>query len=170
MQSITGIFSTPEGTRRAAERLRAAGIPDDEITILLPNTSEREADRKVPTEDGESPGMGAAVGGTVGAAVGLATASLVLPGLGPILVAGALAAAGGGALGNLLEENLTRGLPHDELRRYMASLRDGRSVVVVVTPSDEHAEKARSVLQGAGAEKVDAAREDWMSGLRQSAP
>jgi hypothetical protein len=170
MQSITGIFSSPTGARRAADRLRAAGVPGDQLTILFPNTSERDADREVPTEDAESPGMGAALGGTVGAAVGLATASLVLPGLGPILVAGALAAAGGGALGNLFEEKLTAGLPHDELRRYMAAVRDGRSVVVVVTDSDAHAETARSALEGAGAEKVDAAREDWMSGLRQSAP
>jgi hypothetical protein len=168
MQSITGTFTTPEGARRAADRLRAAGIPEGEITILFPGTTERDASRKIPTEDGESPGMGAAVGGAVGAAVGLATASLVLPGLGTILVAGALAAATGGALGNLFEEKLTGGLPHDELRRYLATVRDGRSVVVVVTDSDSRDEAAHSVLQSAGAEKVDAARDDWMSGLRDT--
>jgi outer membrane lipoprotein SlyB len=170
MQSVTGIFATAQGARRGADRLRAAGIPDHQVTILFPHSPDRDADRRVPTEDAESPGMGAAVGGTVGAAVGLATASLVLPGLGTILVAGALAAAGGGAIGSHLEEQLTRGLPHDELRRYLAAVRDGRSVVVVVTDSDARADAARSVLEGAGAETVDAAREDWMSGLTQSAP
>ena len=162
MQSITAIFATPEGARRAVDRLRAAGVPADQITILFPHTSERAAERTVPTEDAESPGMGAAVG--------LATASLVLPGLGTILVAGALAAAGGGAIGSQLEEKLTRGLPHDELHRYVAAVRDGRSVVVVVTDSDERADAARSVLEATGAENVDAARDDWMSGLRETAP
>jgi hypothetical protein len=170
MQSVTGIFTRPEGARRAADRLRAAGIPENQITILFPDTPARDANRRVPTEDAESPGMGAAVGGAVGAAVGLATASLVLPGIGPILVAGALAAAGGGALGSHLEEKLTGGLPRDELRRYIAALREGRSVLVVVTDSDERADAARSVLETSSAEKVDAAREDWMSGLTQSAP
>jgi outer membrane lipoprotein SlyB len=170
MQSVTGIFTTAEGARRAADRLRAAGIPEHQLTILFPHTPERDADRRVPTEDAESPGMGAAVGGAVGAAVGLATASLVLPGIGTILVAGALAAAGGSALGSHVEEKLTGGLPHDELRRYVASLGDGRSVLVVVTDSDERADTARSILETSSAQKVDAAREDWMSGLTQSPP
>jgi len=170
MQSVTGIFTSPEGARRAADRLRSAGIPENQITMLCPHTVERDAERRVPTEDAESPGMGAALGGTIGAAVGLATASLVLPGIGTILVAGALAAAGGGALGSAFEEKLTRGLPQDELHRYVATLREGRSVLVVVTDSDERADMARSILETSTAQKVDAAREDWMSGLTQSSP
>jgi outer membrane lipoprotein SlyB len=173
METVTAIFTSPEGARRAAERLRAAGVPAEHIICLWPGTSGREVERKVPTEDAEQPGLGAAVGGAVGGAVGLATASLVLPGVGPIVVAGLLAAGiagatAGGVIGDNVEEALTRGLPRDELPLYKAALRRGKSVVVITAADDDEAERARSTLRAANAESVDAARDDWMVGLRDT--
>ncbi|HWS53476.1 MAG TPA: hypothetical protein VN228_05095, partial [Pyrinomonadaceae bacterium] len=81
---------------------------------------------------------------------------------------GAGGAAAGAAAGDTLEDNLARGLPHDELFVYEHALRCGRSVVIVLGDSDEQAEAARQVLGQSGAESLDAAREDWWVGLRDA--
>jgi hypothetical protein len=131
-----------------------------------------EAARKVPTDGTESPGMGGAVGGVVGGALGLATANLVLPGVGLITVAGMLAAgaagaASGHAAGETLERKLGTGLPRDELEVYTAALRRGRAVVVAGGDTEDEMKEIRQAFEESGAESVDAAREDWLVGLRE---
>jgi hypothetical protein len=115
--------------------------------------------------------MGAAVGGVLGAAVGLSTAAVALPGVGPIVVAGLLAAgaagaAGGAIVGDRLEDALGGGLPRDELALYEAALRRGRSVAAVSVESDDEVRRVRGILTEAGAETVDPARNDRLTGLR----
>jgi hypothetical protein len=170
MQTVVGIFASSAAASDALERLRRAGIRRDRVSILVPGTPERDVERRVPTDEGEPPGMGAAVGGVLGGAVGLSTAALVLPGVGPIVVAGLLAAgvagaAGGAVVGDKVEDELSNGLPHDELPIYERALKRGRSVVVAAVDDDAEAERARSAFRAAGAESVDAARDRWMTGV-----
>ncbi|MBC7928969.1 MAG: hypothetical protein H7Z38_00185, partial [Rubrivivax sp.] len=101
---------------------------------------------------------------------------LLIPGVGPILAAGivgaALLGAGGAAtgaaVGGKLEDSMARGLPHDELFVYEDALRRGRSVVIVVADDEPQTETVRGVIGQAGAESVDAARENWWVGLRDA--
>jgi hypothetical protein len=170
MQTVVGIFASSAAASDALERLRRAGIRRDRVSILVPGTPERDVERRVPTDEGEPPGMGAAVGGVLGGAVGLSTAALVLPGVGPIVVAGLLAAgvagaAGGAVVGDKVEDELSNGLPRDELPIYERALKRGRSVVVAAVDDDAEAERARSAFRAAGAESVDAARDRWMTGV-----
>jgi len=174
MQSVVGIFTSSGTACGAVDALARAGLSREHIGLLMPGTLPREVERRVPPEDAESPGMGAAVGGVIGGAVGLSAAAIVLPGVGPLVLAGLLAAgvagtAGGAALGDSLEDVLSGGVPHDELRVYEQALRRGRSIVVVLIDGDGEAESAREALRGAGAETVDAARRDWRTGLRYAA-
>jgi hypothetical protein len=83
-------------------------------------------------------------------------------------VLGAGGAATGAAVGGSLEDSMARGLPHDELFVYEDALRRGRSVVVAVADDDARADTARGIISQAGAESVDAAREDWWVGLRDA--
>ena len=181
MESIVGIFNSLADGRRAAAMLRTLGITEDRITVLSPHTPQTEIEAQIPTTDTEQPGMGQAMGGTVGAALGVAggvaVASLLVPGVGPVLAFGILGAAmlmgaGGGAVGALagdaLEKTMADGLPHDEVYVYEDALRRGRSVVIAFADGDQIAENARAELARAGAESVDAAREDWWIGLRDA--
>lgn len=184
MESIAGIFNSLADARRAAAILRTLGIPEDRITVLTPHTSEAEIEASVPTDDSEQPGMGKALGGTVGAAMGVAggatagavVASLLVPGVGPVIALGLLGAAllgAGGATvgavaGDALEKAMADGLPHDELYVYEDALRRGRSVVVAFADDELIAENARAELARAGAETVDAARAEWWIGLRDA--
>jgi hypothetical protein len=63
---------------------------------------------------------------------------------------------------------MAQGLPGDELLVYEDALRRGRSVVVVTPENNEQEKIARGVLEAAGAETIDRAREMWWLGLRDA--
>jgi hypothetical protein len=123
--------------------------------------------------------MGKAVGGVVGGAAGMglgaAAASLLIPGVGPVVATGVLAwalfgaggAVGGAIAGGALEEKLSRGLPKDELYLYEDALRRGHSVVFALVDEDEVG-RTRAALDAQGAESLDAARESWWVGIRDA--
>src|SRR6202050_4113274 len=146
MKSVVGIFGERLEAERGAKMLDAAGIARSRIAVLTPQSTEQEI-AAVPTMDAEQPGMGVALGATVGGAVGLASgvtlgalASVLIPGVGPILAigfaAGALGFVGGGALGGKLDNSLSDGLPQEELYVYEDALRQGRSVGSAVGEND----------------------------------
>ena len=183
MQTVVGIFTSQAAAERAAERLCTLGMPRERISFLIPGTSNAQLEQ-VPTTETEQPGMGAAlggvVGGTIGASGGLLTPAVIsalVPGVGTVtaigltalslvgLVGGALA---GAAAGGALEDTMSDGLPRDELYIYEDALRQGRSVLIVLTEDAAQAEVARAALVQAGAESLDAARDRWWLGMRDA--
>jgi hypothetical protein len=108
--------------------------------------------------------------------LGAAAASLIVPGVGPVLaigtaaavLAGAGGAAGGAALGDYFDESATSGIPTDELYLYKDALRKGRSVLIVPVDSEQQGDQIGAVLFASGAETLDAARESWWIGLRDA--
>ncbi len=169
MQAVVGIFANIQEARRAGQDVFRA-VPAVRVRLVSPSASDDEIDT-LPTDEGEQPGMGAAVGGVVGGAVGAALASLLAPPVGATAVVGiaggALLGVGSGALaGEALEATLSLGVPRDELLVYQEAVRRGRSLVVVVSETVEEADAVRETLAAAGAQSVDAAREDWSVGLR----
>jgi hypothetical protein len=151
MEAIAGVFASAHAAERAILALRERGLNGSRTTLLCPGTSEVEAAREVPTDGTESPGMGGAVASVVGGALGLATASLVLPGVGPITVAGMLAAgaagaASGHAVGETIERKLGTVLPRDELEVYADALRRGRAVVVAGGDTTNEVERIRATF------------------------
>ena len=184
MESIVGIFNSLTDAKRGAAILESLGIPRKRISVLAPGTSEADVEKHVLTTETEQPGMGSALGATVGGAMGVAggfsagaaAASILVPGVGPVLAFGIIGAAllgtGGAAAGSLageaLEEGIYHGLPHDELFVYEDALRRGRTVVIALADDEETAQKARAELLHAGAESVDTARHEWWIGLRDA--
>jgi hypothetical protein len=180
MQPVVGIFLSRFDAFRAVENVRALGVSAEKINILTPGSSDRQA-AAVPVSDTEQPGMGAAIGTLVGGSVGgaggfgagAALASLLVPGVGPILAGGLLGmsllglsgAAGGAAAGGAIEETIS-GIPRDELYVYEDALRQGRTIVIAEADDDLHSDAVRQALVEAGAETIDAARQQWWIGLR----
>jgi hypothetical protein len=184
MNTVAGIFQSRSDAERAIESLRALGLSDENLSLLAPGTTEPEAESEVPTSDTEQPGMGNALGGLVGGAMGAAggmtlgaaAASLLVPGVGPIMAAGIIGAAlfgaggaaAGMAAGGALEGQIAHGLPHDELFVYEDALRQGRTVVLVQLEAEGQVYAVQGALSEAGAESIDAARESWWVGLRDA--
>ena len=183
MESVAGILASREKAEQAVNEIKVL-VPEKRVVLLMPHTSADEAESAVKTTDAEATGIGKALGGTVGGALGAASgatlgaaaASLLVPGVGPVMALGILGAAvlglggaaTGAALGDVAEEGLEEGLPRDELFIYEDALRKGRSVVIAFPADDDIADQVRQVFARLGAESIDAAREDWWLGLRDA--
>ena len=163
------MFESGASAHAAARRLPDA-VPAARVWLLGPKASLEQLER-LPTDEGEQPGMGAAVGGVVGAASAMSVATLVLPPAGVIAVLGLagsalLGAAAGMKAGDRLEDVLGQGVPRDELRFYEDELRRGHSLVVAVVDDEAQADVVREVLRADGSARIDPAREDWSVGIR----
>ena len=181
MEIVTGVFDTHELAVNAVHELQKLGLGNNQIGLVSPHDKTARPVR-VPVTDTEDSGMGkamgAAVGGAMGAAggatLGLAAASILVPGVGPVLAFGLLGAAllgGTGAavgavVGDALEEGLGEGIPHEDIYLYEDALRHGRSVVVVYANEGKQTDDVREVLEKAGAANLDDLREDWWAELR----
>jgi hypothetical protein len=116
--------------------------------------------------------MGAVLGGAVGASTGLTLgsvlASLMVPGVGPIMAAGLGAAAvlglggavAGGELGNAAEKDLDAGVPRDDVFFYRELLKRGRSLVIVNTEHENEYASAKDAIAQGGGEDVTTARHE----------
>lgn len=185
MRTVVGIFASRTDAEHAVDRLRALGITEEHINYLTPGSSTAQLD-DVPTTDAEQPGVGKVLGGVVGGAtgasgglLGAAIASVFVPVVGPVTAIGLAAAAllgvggavAGVAAGGALDNALSGGLPKDELFVYADALRQGRTILIVLTDEATEAtetERVQEVLAHAGAESVDAARERWWLGVRDA--
>lgn len=182
MKTAVGIFYSHAAASQAVEGLRAIGIADECLNLLVPGDTETPLD-DVPTREGEQPGMGGAlggvVGGTLGASGGLFATALVsalVPGIGSVTAIGLAVAAlfgAGGAVtgvvaGDALENALSAGLPKDELFVYEHALEQGYTVLIALTEdASQHAE-ALQVLEASRAESLDAARDKWWIGMHDA--
>jgi hypothetical protein len=178
LQAVTGVFSSQAEAERAVKALRTTVVPSDKITLLTPGDIRRELD-SVPVNSAEQPGMGKAIGAVLGAAGGMSTGALVaavIPGVGLVTAIGILGtailtAAGAGvgaAAGDSLENRMTDGLPEDEIFLYEDALRKGRTVVIVFAEDETIATSVRERFTAEGAEAIDAARQQWWTGLRSA--
>lgn len=181
MEAVTGVFETRSAAERALADVHNAGIPSDKITLLTPGTVDQvnKEVRSVPTDTTEQPGMANAMGALLGGGVGFTGGSVLMalvPGLGPItalglLGAGILGAAGatvGANVAGHIEKASYEGLPEDEIFVYEDALRRGHSVVIALADNSGAASVVRDLLKRDGAESVDAAREQWWTGLRSA--
>jgi uncharacterized protein with PIN domain len=181
MEAVTGVFQTRETAERALSDVRNAGIAEGKVTLLTPGTVDHvdKEVREIPTDTAEQPGMANAMGALLGGGIGLTGGSVLMaliPGLGPVtalglLGAGILGAAGatiGGTAAGRIENASYQGLPEDEIFVYEDALRRGRSVIVALADNEGQASAIRDRLKQDGAESVDAAREQWWTGLRSA--
>src|ERR1700676_1273689 len=167
MIPVVGVFNSRYDLQHALRELEPLGIARTNVKVLTPEFSNEDLEA-IPTSQGEQPGMvktiGAVAGGALGLGLGEVVASLLVPGVGPVLAIGLaggalLGSITGGALGGSLEKSIFSGLPEDELFIYEDALRQGRALIFVAAEDEKQAAAARDVLEGAGAESIDRARE-----------
>jgi hypothetical protein len=160
--TVVGVFETREQAERAVEELRRLGFSDDALALVVHHPKRgvvevtdldaAEAARvSGESKAGEGTVAGAVTGGILG---GLMALPALIPGVGPVLSFGTLAAAlfgvaagaaGGGIVGALIGEDF----PEPEARFYERELKAGR-VLVGVRAGERFAE-AVEALRRAGA-------------------
>jgi hypothetical protein len=152
--TVVGLFERHGDAERAIGDLTAAGFTQDRIGIAARDATTRDRlgeSTGVEAHDlGAKVGAGALVGGAVGA-----LASLLIPGLGPVLAAGTLGAvltgAGIGAgVGGLVGALTAWGVSEEDARHFEQGFTRGGTLVTV--HADARAAEARNILRAAGAD------------------
>jgi hypothetical protein len=180
---ISGLFDTREQASVAITELRAAGIPEADIGLAANNAGGGYSDATTTSDAAADAGAGAGVGAAVGGLGGLLTGLgiMAIPGVGPVVAAGWLAATAagavtgavvGGAAGGLVGSMTERGIERNDAQVYAEGVRRGGSLVTV-TVDDEDIETARAILQRGSVDvrtREQANRDDGWSGFDESAP
>lgn len=152
-ERVFGMFSSSEDAIQAIRALQAAGFESDRIGIAMQDRAvQAEVIDATGSEAAEGAKTGAVSGGVVGGLIGL-LGSLVIPGLGPIVVGGLLAStltgAGVGALtGGLIGALIGAGASREEAEHFDAGFRSGGTLVTIDAAGRES--EARAILTEAG--------------------
>jgi hypothetical protein len=156
-RTAVGVFDRAEDADRGARALQAQGFAADDISVVCKGS---DSAPPVGAEETKS-GAGTAAGASAGAVIGglAALAALAIPGIGPLVAVGPLAAAlggaaAGGALGGLVGSFAGLGIPTDHAERYEAAIRSGGIFVAVKTADEAAADRAGGVLKQHGARLV----------------
>lgn len=98
-QTLTGLFDRYDDARRAVQDLEAAGVAHGDVSLVANDVRGAHRDELDPAaqDAGAGAGIGAAVGGLGGLLAGLGL--IAIPGIGPVVAAGWLAATAAGAAG-----------------------------------------------------------------------
>jgi hypothetical protein len=156
---ILGLFDTPAGAAAAARELRNLGIPRDRVSIVAQN---HDAEGDLAQASGASPGSEiedsrlASRLGELGAHL-IAAVAVVLPGIGPIVADGPLAAGLGEADGHLAG-GVGRALEHAGLSSAVAEDWERRvnsgAVIVGAHTTTAATDDVRAALTRGGASNV----------------
>ena len=171
-KTVIGLMENLGAAQRTVRELVDGGIPRDDIGFManerhaVPSTAALNESEGSHTASGAlmGAGTGAAVGGIAGLA--LAFAPLAIPGIGPILAAGpiaaALAGAGIGAVAGGLIGGLTKlGVPEEEAHYYAEAVRRGGILVTVAADSAAQADLAVVIMKRHGALDIDQRATEW---------
>lgn len=151
--TVTGLFDHYSDAALAVDELRAAGISEDDISIVSNNADGRYKDSDVGEDAGTGAGIGAAVGGVGGLLTGLGI--MAIPGVGPVVAAGWLAATAagavtgavvGGAAGGLIGALTDSGVDERDAHVYAEGVRRGGTLVTAKVDEGRAAE-AEAILQ-----------------------
>lgn len=178
MKTLVASYPDFETARAAVDELVEARFERSQISIIAADADGRfseypagelavgGADAGVEPDGSDvasGAGIGAAIGGIGGLLLGLAV--LPIPGVGPVLAAGpiaaALAGAGlGAAAGGLLGALTELGVSEEEAGAYAESVRRG-DVLVTATVPDVSADQADRILERAGRADMAERTAEW---------
>lgn len=160
-----GVFSNQQDLSNALHELRDAGFPMDKVSVISKDTRTNEiagSDVRDPDDNKADDGAkkGAIAGGTLGGLTGLLVGlgALAIPGIGPVMLAGATATAIattlsgtaiGAAAGGLIGALIGLGIPEDRARVYSDRVSHGDHLVIV-DGTDDDIRRAEAILSRRG--------------------
>lgn len=167
MKTVVGLFDTFAEAQNVVQDLVDSGFSRENISIVANDANGEYAtyDSEGDVADGAmaGAGTGALVGGVLGLLVGVG--ALAIPGVGPVLAAGPLAAtltgAGIGAVaGGLLGALVDLGVPEEDAHYYTEGVRRGGALVTVAA-DDARADDAIAIMNRHGAVDLDERSSSW---------
>jgi uncharacterized protein (TIGR02271 family) len=175
-KTIVGLFDDFTTAQRVVQELVDAGVGRTDISIVA---NDAKGEYKQYRADGssaaEGAGAGAVGGGVLGGVLGLlvGVGALAIPGIGPVLAAGPLAAAlgtagastlvgagVGAATGGLIGGLIGLGIPEEDANMYAEGVRRGGTLVTAKV-SDDMADRAAQIMEADGTVDIDTAGATW---------
>jgi hypothetical protein len=164
--TVAGVFDAQDDAQRALNELKEAGFTPDQVSVVAKDT--RETQTMVEGSDmagaeTTGAGTGALLGGILGGAAGwlVGIGALAIPGIGPIVAAGALATTLGGAAvgavaGGLIGALVGAGIPEEDARTYETHVKEGRILITAQATDAQHAQAAHDAFDRYGGSDVRA--------------
>ena len=168
-KTVIGLFASESAAQEAIANLRKKGYTENEINLVQKDnrsSGSRGTGSPGMTNGTSSKDLGLATGGvtdgvtsgaTWGGLAGLAlgAGALAVPGVGPLLAAGPIAAAlTGAATGGIAGGLIDWGIPAERGQHYENRVKQG-DLLAVVKVSDSKANEAASILRNNGAKDVE---------------
>ncbi|MBM7323254.1 hypothetical protein EYD00_24530 (plasmid) [Agrobacterium sp. 33MFTa1.1] len=153
MRTVTGLFDDYADASSAVSELEAQGVPSSDISIVSNNGDRRHEESNAAEGAGTGAGIGAVVGGAGGLLTGLGL--MAIPGVGPVVAAGWLAATAagaaagavaGGAAGGIIGALTSSGVPERDAHFYAEGVRRGGTLVTAKV-DDALAPEAEAILK-----------------------
>src|SRR6478609_4395720 len=144
--TISRLYDNHSDAQAAVTKLEAAGVPHSDISIVANNSDgwfdgKKDRDGDGVDDRAEAAGTGAGVGAGIGGAAGLLAGLglLAIPGLGPVVAAGWLAAtavgaAAGAATGGIVGALTQAGVSKEDAEVYAEGVRRGGTLVSAKVP------------------------------------
>lgn len=138
-KKIVGVFHNEHEASEAIRDLKRQGFLTEDISVIARNKDDVESiSDETGTKAPEGLATGAATGGLLGGVTGLLAGigALAIPGIGPIIAAGPIAAtlagaAVGAGTGGLVGGLIGLGFPEEEAESYNSYIDEGRILVMV---------------------------------------
>ncbi|HEX8203508.1 MAG TPA: general stress protein, partial [Isosphaeraceae bacterium] len=168
MSTVVGLFESRDQAQRAVEALKQTGLRAEDMSIVMRDRTEAaDVAEDVGAGSGSGAAAGAVGGGILGGLGGLlvGVGALAIPGIGPIVAAGPLAAALAGAglgaaTGGLLGALTDAGVPEEEAPHYQAGVERG-GILLTVNAPDGREDEVRSILSRNGLQDLSYHRSQW---------
>jgi hypothetical protein len=148
-------------------RLKDANFANNDISVLFPDKSgtrdfAHEKGTKAPEGATAGAGSGAILGGALGWLAGIG--ALAIPGVGPFVAAGPIAAAlsgaaVGGAVGGITGALIGMGIPEYEAKRYEGKVRGGGILISVHAQDSEEVKIVEHIFKDEDAQDIATASE-----------
>jgi hypothetical protein len=154
-ESVVAVFETSADAHHAVADLERRGWRPNQVSLVA-RGEQAGPGATEPMRQGDRMEKSAAIGGAAGAAIGLLASSalLMVPGIGPVIFAGALASGiTGGLVGSIVGAMSGWGIREDHLKNFEKDIRDGKALVILTGNPRELAE-GRETLEDLRAEKV----------------
>jgi uncharacterized membrane protein len=138
-KEVIGVYDNGQDAVRAVEKLQKQGYQKEDISVVVKD--KEKADKitsKTDTNVDDGLAAGAATGGILGGLTGMlaGVGALAIPGIGPIVAAGPIAATLGGiaagvGAGGLAGALVGLGIPKDTAEQYASDVEKGKILVLV---------------------------------------
>lgn len=158
-KTVLGVFEDINQAERAVEELKRRGFDKKEISIVAKDQNKGDSGGRggggmfAGTEVSDGIATGGAIGGAAGLLAGVG--ALAVPGIGPILAVGPIAAALSGAVtGGVAGGLIDWGIPEDTGRRYEEFIKAGK-VAALVKADDDKVQEAADIFRQHGAHDVE---------------